>query len=82
MQEDRGRDILGEFRTAPQEEGPIYLKRTGTSDYYEMTVINSSDWKDCLTNGVVDWKSLTFPFHKDYWEMLKKYGNLNIKYVD
>lgn len=82
MQEDRGRDILREFMNAPQEEGPIYLKRQGTSDYYEMTVINSSDWKACLVNGVVAWKSLTFPFRKDYWEMLKKYGNLNIKYVD
>lgn len=82
MQEDRGRDILGEFMTAPQEEGPIYLKRKGTSDYYEMTVIIGSDWKACLLHGVVSWKLLTFTFHKDYWEMLKKYGNLNIKYVD
>lgn len=89
LQDNRFNDIMDELKKLSSqqngyEEGfrveKVDSSRTDAIDIYSVDVALDSTWKSCLIHGVSS--NITDRFYKGDLEMLKKYGNLNIEYVD
>lgn len=89
LQDNRFNDIMVELkRLSNQQNGSeegfhvekVDSYKADVTDIYSVDVALDSNWKSCLIHGVNS--NITDRFYKGDLEMLKKYGNLNIKYVD
>lgn len=89
LQDNRFNDIMDELKKlSNQQKGSgvgfcvkkVDSYKTDATDIYSVDVALDSTWKSCLIHGVSS--NITDRLYKGDLEMLKKYGNLNIEYVD